>query len=215
MKPVDFVLILPLFITGCGPSVHSLVQAKHYREAVCAAHDGSPDEQDEVARALDKDADIYVHVHTISEAELQNVLGLDTPAALDRGRMIQVTLQSNILPLDNVELEAKFTTQDGKTAGLPADWTALAWFTNEKLPANRVAETYVTGENLFKAAGVVLTAGFLLLFTKFHPNTYEAEPPLWEFKQSSPRAYALHETTQKGGCSNLGGTKGAGKKCIS
>lgn len=213
MKPIVLILFLSLFAAGCGPSVHSLVQAKHYREAVCAAHDGAADELDYVARALDKDADIYVHVHTVSEAELQTVLGLDTPAALDRGRMIRVSLQSNILPLDNLELETKFATQDGKTASIPVGWKSLAWLTNEKLPPNRIAENYVTGENLLKAAGVLVTAGFLLLFTKFHPYTYEVDPPLWEFKQSSPRAFALHETTRTGGCTDLGGNRGVGKKC--
>lgn len=213
MKTREVLMILPFFLAGCGPSVHSLVQAKHYREAVCAAQDGTTDDQDLVARALDKDADIYVHVHTVSESEMQSVLGLDAPGALDRGRIVRIGLQSNILPLDDVELEAKLVTSDGKTAAIPADWPTLAWLTHEKLPAKRTAETYVTAENFFKSFGVLFTAGFILLFTDFKPQTYQVDAPLWEFKQSAPHAYAIHETTQTSGCRNLAGAKAAGKNC--
>lgn len=213
MKPYRSLLLVPFFLAGCGPSVHGLVQAKHYREAVCAAQDGTADDQDLVARALDKDADIYVHVHTVSENELQPILGLDTLTALERGRIVRVSLQSNILPLDNLELSAKFTTANGKTSGVPADWPTLAWLTHEKLPPKRKAETYVTGENFLKSLGVLFTAGFSLLFTNFHPATYEIDAQPWEFKQSAPKAYALHETTQQGGCSKHRASAGAGKKC--
>lgn len=213
MKKGAALLLSSLFLTGCGPSIHSLVQAKHYREAVCAAQDGTADDLESVARALDKDADVYVHVHTVSEPELQSVLGLDAPGALDRGRIVRIGLQSNILPLDDIELEAKLVTTDGKTAGVAADWPTLAWLTHEKLPAKRTTETYVTADNFLKSVGVLFTAGLILLFTDFHPATYQVDAPLWEFKQLAPRAYAIHETTQKGGCSNLDASKGAGKKC--
>src|SRR5690242_3786553 len=153
-----FLLCGSFALGGCGPSLQSLVQAKHYREAICAGQEGNDDDRKLVGQALDKDADLFLHIHVVSNDELGPVLGLTTEAAAKRGRIIRVKLQSNVLPVDKLELNGSFTTDEGRTAAVIADWPSLAWITNEKLPQQQVEKTYMTGENFLKGSAAVLTA---------------------------------------------------------
>lgn len=213
MKPQALLLGAAFVLGGCGPNLQSLVQAKHYREAICAAHDGTAEDRRMVVRALDKDADLHLHVHVVSKDELQPVLGYATNATIARGRILRVGMQSNVLPIDSLGLQATFTTDAGRTAGLVADWSTLALITNEKLPPNRVDQTYATGENFLKGVGVFFTLGWSLLFTNFNPGNVEVQAPYSEFLRLAPHTTALHNTTATAGCTAIGAADGAGQKC--
>jgi hypothetical protein len=215
MKSRCIWLLAPLVFGGCAPNVQALLQAKHYREAVCAAHDGGSYDEQLVGQALDLDADVHVNVHAVSDAELQPILGLDTPAASSRGRLVRVNLQSNVLPVDDIELEAGFFTEDEKVAAVPADWDSLAWMTNEKLPAKHVSQTYLTYANLGRLGFALVTIGISTLFTEFEPEKYLTDAPLEEFEQRAPDASALHRTTEQGGCKGIQAAEGTGKRCTS
>jgi len=213
MKPQLLLVGAALVFGGCGPNLQSLVQAKHYREAICGAHDGDIEDRRMVGRALDKDADLHWHVHVVSSDELFPVLGSKTDWAMARGRIVRVGVQSNVLPIDNLELRASFVTDTGRTAALAADWSTLAWITNEKLPPNRVEQTYVTGENFLKSVGVLFTFGWSLLFTNFNPGNVEVQAPYSEFLRLAPHASALQRTTATAKCTAIGAAEGAGRKC--
>ncbi len=200
-------------LAGCGPSLQSLVQAKHYREAICAAHDGDTDDRRMVGRALDKDADLHLHVHAVSSDELRPVLGDATNATISRGRIVRVDVQSNILPIDGLDLRGTFVTDAGRTASLVADWSTLAWITNERLPPNRVEQTYATGENILKGVGALFTGGLSLFFTNFHPGNVAIQAPHSEFVRMAPHASALRNTTEAARCTAIGAADGAGRKC--
>src|SRR5262245_21052689 len=115
-----FLLFGTLTIGGCGPNLQSLVRAKHYREAICAGEEGNDGDRNLVGQALDKDADLLLHMHVVSNDELRPVLGDKTDAAMSRARLVRVNMQSNVLPLDRMEIDGHFVTQDGKTAAVIA-----------------------------------------------------------------------------------------------
>lgn len=213
MKLQALLLCAAFVLGGCGPSLQSLVQAKHYREAICAAHDGDAEARRMVGRVLDKDADLHLHVHVVSKDELRPILGDATDATIARGRLLRVGVQSNVLPIDSLWLQGSFVTDAGRTAGLVAGWSTLALITNEKLPPNRVEQTYVTGENFLKGAGVLFTFGWSLLFTNFNPGNVEVQAPYSEFLRMAPHASALHNTTATARCTAIGAADGAGQKC--
>lgn len=213
MKPQWLLWGATLVFGGCAPNLQSLVQAKHYREAICAAHDGDSEDRRRVGRALDKDADLHWHVHVVSSDELRPVLGDKTDASMARGRIVRIGVQSNVLPIDSLEFRGSFVTDAGRTAGLAADWPTLAWITNEKLPPRRVEQTYVTGENFLKGAGVLLTGGFSLLFTNFNPGNTEVDAPYSEFVRMAPHASKLRNTTASATCRALDSADGAGRNC--
>lgn len=200
-------------LVGCGPSLQSLVQAKHYREAVCAGFDGSDGDRDSVGRALDKDADLLIHMHVVSSDELRPVLQEKTAAAVEKARILRVNVQSNILPVDKLEITGSLVTPGGQTAAIQADWPTLAWLTHEQLPPKRLANNYLTGMNLLKGTAAVFTVGLSLFFTEFHPEQVEVDAPLWEFERSAPLAAALHRTAGHSGCTNLTLSEGAGQRC--
>lgn len=208
-----FLLCGSLTLGGCAPSLQSLVDAKHYREAICAGRDGDARDQNLVGQALDKDADLLVHMHVVSNDDLRPVLGETTEAAAKRGRIIRVDVQSNVLPIDKLEISGTFVSSEGRTAALTANWRSLAWMTNEELPQDRVEKTYLTGENFLKGGAAVLTAGLSLLFTNFNPGTVVVEAPLSEYMRMAPRASALHRAAGHSGCSRIPLADGAGQRC--
>ncbi|UQA55425.1 hypothetical protein [Polyangium aurulentum] len=207
-----------LLVAGCGPSLGGLIEAKHYREAICAATDGTEGARAEVASALDKDADLQVHVHVVTAEELQPVLGSATEKVIERGRLARVMVDSNVLPVDTLEIEASFVTDGGFVAGLDAGWEALAWVTQEKLPGRHREETYATPGNLLRGGAAVLTLGLSLLFTDFQPGMVEVDAPPSEFARMAPLATRLRATTERGGCKSAAmpapsSAAGAGQRC--
>jgi len=207
-----------LLLAGCGPSLGGLIEAKHYREAICAANEGGEGTRAEVGGALDKDADLQVHVHVVSAEELRPVLGAATDKVLARGRLARVMVESNVLPVDAVEFEASFVTEGGLVAGLDAGWETLAWVTQEKLPSRRREQTYATPGNFLRGGAAVLTLGLSLLFTEFQPGTLEVDAPPSEYARMAPLATRLRTTTERGGCKSptlpaLSSATGAGQRC--
>jgi hypothetical protein len=198
---------------GCAPSLQSLVSAKHYREAICAGAEGNESDKNLVGQALDKDADLLVHMYVVSRDELQPVLGEKTEAATKRGRIVRVNVQSNVLPIDNLEISGSFVTTLGQTAAVTANWSSLAWITNEELPQQRVEKTYLTGENILKGGAAILTAGLSLLFTNFNQGSVVVDPPLSEYMRMAPHASALHRAAGHSGCSHIGVSDGTGQRC--
>lgn len=203
-----------LALSGCGPSVAGLVKDRHYKEAICAGQEGSWSTREMVGRALDADAALLIHAHVASADELRAVLGGSTDQVLERARLVRVSAQSNVLPIDALGIHAAFMTGRGQRAAVIANWTTLAWLTQEKLPPKRVEETYVTGENVLKGGAAVLTLGLSLLFTDFEPGYVEVDAPLSEFERIAPLASRLHRTTERGGCLDITlSASGAGQRC--
>lgn len=213
MKVQLLLLWAALVLAGCGPNLQSLVHEKHYREAVCAAEDGNDSDRVLVGNALDKDADVQLGLHVVSSDELRPILGDRTNESLQRGRILRVVAQSNVLPVDDVELKGTFVTESGRTAALVADWNTLAFLTHEKLPPQRVQQTYMTGENVLKGGAAILTAGLSLLFTSFRPGNVVVDPSPADYEAYAPQASKLHHTTGHSACSYIEVGTGLGRRC--
>ncbi len=207
------VAALTVVLGACGPSVRSLVAQRHYREAVCAAHDGSDRDRALVGRALDVDAGLLAHVHVMTDDELRAALGPGFSTVTVRGKLVRVVAQSDLLPLDTLDLSVAFTAEGGRLAALPATWETLAWATRETLPPHRTSQTYATGGNVLRGAAAFFTLGFSLLFSDFRPDTVAVEAPLSEYERLAPIATRLHATTERAGCANHSLTAGAGQRC--
>jgi len=201
MRAAIFVVVA----TGCGPNLHSLAEHRHYREAICGAHDGSSGDRDAVGAALDRDAGIAVHAHAITVRELAGVVGDAAQPIADRTRFARVEVQTNALPVDELTISAQL--DDGYTPIASAvDWDALARTTGERLPGKHRETTYVTGGNVLRVIAGIATAGIAPLgaamighpFT-FDEGTVEVDAPDDDYRKLAPHAHALFHAME-GGC---------------
>src|SRR6185503_13530737 len=99
-------IAIALLALGCGPSLKELLPQKHYREAVCYAHDGWASDRGEVLRALTADAEVTLHVHALTRDELLGVLGDATEPIASRATLARVRVQTNALPVDGLDVVA-------------------------------------------------------------------------------------------------------------
>ncbi len=203
------VTALALLALGCGPAVTTLVADRHYREAVCAAHDGRG--RGLVERALDDDANLQVHAQVIETAMVREALSRHERVA--PVTLFRVSAQSDVLPLDAIELSAAVGTIDGGAAALPVRWDTLVWATGERLPPRRTAQTYLTGGNLLRAGAAVATLGVSLLFTDFRPDTVSVDATPADYARTAPYATRLHTLTERAGCRPHDPGGGAGVRC--
>ncbi|MFO0645232.1 MAG: hypothetical protein U0326_03265 [Polyangiales bacterium] len=203
------VAALTLAALGCGPAVGSLVADRHYREAVCAAHDGRG--EGIVERALEADANLLVHADVVEGDVVRAALARHEGAV--PVTLFRVSAQSDVLPLDAVELSAAVGTIDGGAAALPARWDTLAWATGERLPPRRTAQTYLTGGNILRAGAAVATLGLSLLFTDFRPDTISVDARPEDYAREAPNATRLHALMERSGCRPHEPGGGAGVRC--
>jgi hypothetical protein len=202
MRAAVFVVVA----TGCGPNLHALAEHRHYREAICGAHDGSSGERETVGAALDRDAGIAVHAHAITVRELAGVVGDAAQPIAERARFTRIEVQTNALPVDGLTISAQL--DDGYTPiASPVDWDALARTTGERLPGKRRETTYITGGNVLRVIAGIATAGIAPLgaamighpFT-FDEGTIEVDAPDDEYRKLAPRAHALFHAMDAAGC---------------
>lgn len=208
-------LLLALGLVGCGPSLPALLSHRHYREAICAAEEGGEATGEAVGRSLDADAETSVNVHFVTDEALRAALGAQAEGVLSRARIARVVAQTNVLPVDDLSLTARFVTDEGREAARPAAWESLAWATRETLPPPRRGQTWLTGDNVLRGSAAVLTGGISLLFAPFRQETVQREASPSEYARLAPMATRLRETTQRAGCERHAlSTRGAaGVRC--
>lgn len=192
-------------LAGCAPRVSTLVAHHHYREAVCAAHDGGVHRRQLVADALVRDAALYLHVHRITADELAPRLepGL-AEQVLARVHLVKITVQANTLPLDALQLEISIQGEDMGAAAGPVDWGTLAVATGETVPAGDQRPSYATIGNLMRGLGVVFTGGLSLRYTHFERRTILTPAPLQVYERQMPRSAALLRALGPVRCRGLG-----------
>jgi hypothetical protein len=196
-----------LALVGCGPSLTTLTKHHHYREAVCAAEDGSNDDRDHVRRALARDADVHVHVALIDEVHLSGVIGPHARELSRRMQLARIQLTTNTLPIDELSGSVDMLG-DGKPLTSAVTWETLAAATGEKLPPKRTDSTYLTGGNFLRGVGVFFTFGMSLPFTRFRPQSYEVDAPHHEYERMAPLSTALQDAMHPRGCSPRRGRGG-------
>lgn len=197
-------------LSACGPSVSYLVEKKHYREAICAAQDGSNSNKEFVRKALANDSEIYFHAYVLGEDELKPILGDSTAEVMSRAHFVQINIQGNTLPIERTFASVGF--KRGLTTNVASNisWDSLAWVTKETLPPKHTRSTYATGDNILKGIGVFLSAGLLLPFVSFKEGAYEVDAPIEEYKAKAPKATALYQSLPSRGCvaTSLGSPNG-------
>jgi hypothetical protein len=196
-------------LCSCAPNLRALAEHRHYREAICGAHDGSRKDRDAIGAALDADAGIAIHAHAVTLAELSRVLGDSATAIAERARFVRVEVQTNTLPIDDLTLGIELA--DHATSAPIASrvgWEWLAAITGETLPPKRRVTTFAPSlGNLFRALSAVGTLGILPLGAAMvgHPYTFdraveEIDAPDFEYAKQAPRAYALFHAMDEHGC---------------
>lgn len=199
-------LLLLLALAGCAPRVRELVAHKHYREAVCAAHDGGAQRRRLVSEALAADTDAYVHVHRVDAAELAAQVGDPTLAhdVLARVYIARISVQANTLPLDDLGLAVTIAGDDMAAAAAPVGWETLAVATGETVPAPERHHTYATVGNFLRGLGVVATGGLSLPYTRFKPRAYTLAAPTSAYERQMPRAATLLRALGPVRCDGVG-----------
>jgi hypothetical protein len=189
------VTALLAFNLGCGPNLSQLLRDHHHREAICAATEGGETQRTEVTRALERDADTYLHLHALTAEDLASTLGEAAPDVLKRVHILRVRLRTNVIPIDELEIDASLRDRADRAQAAGVTWETLAWATNEQLPPNQVHRTYLTEGNLLRLLGAITTVGISLLFSPFRPPS--------EYRRMAPLALALHEAIGTSGCRDL------------
>jgi len=202
-RELCWLLAVSAVTVGCGPSLSSLVEHKHYREAICGANDGTDGDRAGVANAVALDSELYVHVQTLTEKELTPLLGASTRRVMERADVVRVRVRSNILPIDRLDVSVSFRNDGGHASAAPVAWDTLAWLTEETLPSRRWASTYATPQNALRGLAGVVTLGFSLLFTEFRPGEMQVDAPRAEYEKRAPLATAMHDAMADRGCRRL------------
>jgi hypothetical protein len=185
-------IVAIILYTGCGPQLDQLVSRHHYREAICAAHDGSTEDRTHVIRALAADAGTHLHVDMIGAEHLEPLLGDATGDVMRRTRFARVRVQTNLLPVDDLHVAVAFSHGGGGPASTPVGWTSLARATRERLPPKVRRSTYLHGGSALKALGALVTLGASLPFTTFRTRVVEVDAPDSAYRTFAPLAHALH-----------------------
>lgn len=191
---------------GCAPRVATLVQHKHYREAICAAHDGGEARRRLVSEALAADTELYLHVERIDAAELEPILGdpATVQAVLERVHLVRITARTNTLPIDDLGLWLEIHGDEMGAAGAPIGWETLAVATGERPPGPHQYETYATVGNALRILGAVVTVGVSLRFTRFGKRTVTMAAPPQEYASRMPIAAALVQALPAPYCEGAG-----------
>jgi hypothetical protein len=196
-------------LCGCGPNLHALAEHRHYREAICAARDGSSGDRDEIGAALDADAGLVVHVQAVSPTQLAALLGNDAAPIAERARFVRVEVQTSSLPVDGLTLGTEL--DDGATPiASRVNWESLARITGETLPPKTRDTTYLTNGNVVRGLGAFLTLGLAPLATAvmgssyFKPGVVEVDAPDAEYKERAPRAHTLYHAMEDRDCTHTG-----------
>ena len=188
-------------LAACGPNLGMLVRDHHDREAVCGAHDRGGGKSAHIAAELADQAHPLVFVDEVPADQVARVAGDGPPL---RARIVRVTVQTNILPLDALDAEVDVR------GGAPAGWDALAALTGEPLPPQREVETYATPGNSLRVLAAFFTVGMSLPFTHFTPGTTLVDAPDEEYARVAPRAHALFHAMERTGCTDPAAWQGAG-----
>lgn len=207
--------ILVVAMAGCAPQLSQLVEHHHYREAVCAAHDGSASDRTRVSRSIARDANAHLHVEMVQPPHLENVLGPgDTLNAV--ARFARVRLQLDVIPVDRVDATIELRDAKGERAAVPVAPMTLATMTGEPLPLPIQHATYLHSGTFWRVLGAVATVGLSLPFTRFTQRVYAVEPPGEAYRAEAPRAYELWLAMPNRGCTVVPsriGTKSQGLSC--
>lgn len=198
--------------SGCAPRVATLVQHKHYREAICAAHDGGARRRGLVSDALAQDTELYLHVHRMDRAELETIVGDAAAAAavLERVHLVRITARTNSLPLDDLGLDLTVRGDRMGAAAAPVSWETLSVATGEPVPSPQQYATYATVGNVLRALGVVFTVGVSLRFTRFRRRTFTRAASWGEHERQMPVAARLMRALEHTHCEGAGLSASAG-----
>jgi hypothetical protein len=200
--------------SGCAPRLSELVDDHHYREAVCAAHDGGSEERSVVTRAIARDARAQLHVEIVHATHLERVLGPDDPVSAV-GRFARVRLQIDAIPVDDLVATIALRDANGGVAAVPVDWTVLAALTGETLPPAVTYSTYLHAGTFWRALGAVFSLGMSLPFTTFREREVSVQAPDEHYRARAPRAHALFHAMPAGGCTLARSRLGTASKGLS
>lgn len=192
---------LAFALSACGPSVRSLVDGRHYREAVCAAHDGV--DRALVTDALARDTGLTLHVQSLSDSTLDAVNRSRAVAHQPPVQLLRVDAQSNQLPLDRLELEATIDNDEGLARGALVTLTSALLVTGERIAPGHTVETYLTPSNALRGLAALVTGGLALFVSPMQRERYTVGPTWTEITRTAPMAAALDHVAEHAGCANI------------
>jgi len=190
-------VVIALLLTGCGPNLSRLATEHHYREAVCAAQDGDASAKALVGAAIDRDAEVRTHVQLVDAGDLAAripaALRARAGAATERVRFVRIDVQTNALPVDNVDADLDLRGTDRDRAR-EVSWRAIARLSAETLPGPVWRDTYATWANFGRTFAAMMTAGSSLLFPpmRFERGSRLVNPGDDDYERAAPVAHALH-----------------------
>lgn len=194
--------LLVLSLSACAPSVRDLVSHRHYREAVCAASEGA--QPAVVRRALLRDLGLQVHAQVVRSSTFDAISAQRAARSPRVLRLLRVDVQSNALPVDEVEIEGALSTDGDSWSVRAATIGNFAQLTRERLPRERVGSTYFTGPNVLRGMAALVTGGLSLLFSPMQRESYTIPPRPDEIARSAPLAWDLALYVHRDGCERSG-----------
>jgi hypothetical protein len=149
-------------VAGCAPSLHRLVDGRHYDEALCALRYGprAPDrDRDRLLRHLEDDVDVALHVHGLTRPELVDALGEPGGRIADELVLLRVLVDANPVSVDRFQVEVGLDAGPDGTRRLELDRKTLAGAAGERLPLPRTVVVDPGGTRLKRVDLWLLFAG--------------------------------------------------------
>ena len=200
MKRAWIAATLAASSVGCVPSLPALVQARRYDDAVC--HASTEAEAKQVAAAIERDADVRLHLYAVHAAEARPVLGDKTTEVLDKITLLRAKIVANDLParpFASLTLSVDDQHVPGEGAARPGSATAALMFdlTGEKMPGSR---TVIDADKVAREAGwALVTLGMKQLLFGTDKLTHEAEPSRGDLVRAGPKAMSIYDGVRAGG----------------
>lgn len=195
MRRAALLALLSLSLQGCMPTFSHLMEHRRYADALCRAR--SAPEAEALVAAVERDAEMRVHLHTVREEELQAALGEQGKVIAGKVTLVRMNLTSNTIPLSgfasvNLQLgkeQARNLTGEHSPSGEQA--AVLFALTGETMPGASTAVD--TGALARELTWGVFTLGMKQLLFGSEKLTYKVGPGRSDYLLSGPRAMALFD----------------------
>ena len=206
-------LVMAALLQACAPTIPSLLEQRHYSEALCAAAYYSDEpEQDRalVVDAIEKTAELGVHLTALSESQLSALVGAERAASMaNTATFVRIATTRHRLTLDRMTTTFALVVGDDRDGGVVANRVSLSSWTAEHNPKTKIVQLDPGGRRLvwsrmdggiiLAAIGEGLTFGLIPVldiagYTKRFPAVRRSFKPTDEdYRRRAPNASRLHD----------------------
>lgn len=195
-------LVALALLPACAPTQRRLLAGKHYAEATCAVSQAAADPV-AVARAIEADLELGLHVQVASPAQVEALVG-SAAARLQGHALVRVFHDANTVPLERMpRVRVALARGEEIVPPVPALREALAAITGEISPPPQALAASPTSPRIgpwalvTRLAANLMTLGLIYPLAPIFPDDPAPGPARTipadevDFRRAAPAAAAL------------------------